>query len=138
MLAGGPGSQSSHQTPLVHVYTLGSFRVLVGEQPIDDGGWRRQTAPPVFKGLLTRPGRRMARDEVIELFWPQSDADAAASNFRSTLHAMRHALASRAAAQSAGVIFGDHDSVWLASDATLWIDASVFEQRVAEASRSPD
>lgn len=138
MLAGGPESHSSRQTPFVQVYTLGSFRVLVGGEPIDDSDWRRKTARQLFKVLLTRPGRRMARDEVVELFWPESDADAAASNFRSTLHAMRRALASRTPDRPGGVVFGDHDSVWLASDAELWTDASIFEQKVAEASRSAD
>src|SRR5579864_455463 len=118
--------------PVVRVYTLGSFRVLVGDRSVEDSAWRRRTAKQLFKVLLTRTGRRMTRDEVIELFWPESDAEAAASNLRSTVYAMRHALA------PAEVVGGDHASIWLSSDDTLWTDAADFEQRVANAWRSTD
>jgi DNA-binding SARP family transcriptional activator/Tfp pilus assembly protein PilF len=80
----------------------------------------------------------MTRDEVVELFWPDSDTDAAASNLRSTLYAMRRALENGRASRAPDVIFGDHSSVWLGPEAELWMDAVVFEQKVAEAWRSPD
>jgi DNA-binding SARP family transcriptional activator len=120
------------------VYTLGGFRVLVDGETVDDHAWRRKTARQLFKVLLTRPGRRMTRDEVVELFWPDSDADAASSNLRSALYAMRRALGGHSVSSPPEVVFGDHTSVWLGADTELWTDASVFEQLVAEAWRSPN
>ena len=138
MLAGTGVEEPSGHAPSVHVYTLGTFRVLVGGQAIEEHAWRRKTARQLFKVLLTRPGRRMTRDEVVELFWPESDTDAAASNLRSTLYAMRRALETSKAAAPAEVIFADHSSVWLGTEAQLWMDAVAFERKVAEAWRSPD
>jgi DNA-binding SARP family transcriptional activator/Tfp pilus assembly protein PilF len=138
MPAGTQRQQQTASTPNVRVYTLGTFRVLVGEQAIEEHAWRRRTARQLFKVLLTRPGRRMTRDEVVELFWPDSDSEAAASNLRSTLYAMRRALENARGARAHDVIFGDHTSVWLGPEPELWMDAMVFEQTVADAWRSPD
>jgi DNA-binding SARP family transcriptional activator/lipoprotein NlpI len=138
MPAGTQRHEQTASTPNVRVYTLGTFRVLVGGQAVEEHAWRRRTARQLFKVLLTRPGRRMTRDEVVELFWPDSDTEAAASNLRSTLYAMRRALENARGAKAPDVIFGDHTSVWLGAEADLWTDAEVFEQKVAEAWRSPD
>jgi DNA-binding SARP family transcriptional activator len=124
--------------PLVQVFTLGGFRVLVGGRVVEDRAWRRKTARQLFKVLLSRPGRRMTRDEVVELFWPDSDAVAASSNLRSTIYAMRRALDSHGQPAGRGVVFGDHDSVWLRPDMELWTDADAFEQLVVQAWRAAD
>jgi DNA-binding SARP family transcriptional activator len=138
MPAGTHSSEHPRQLPTVQVYTLGTFRVLVGGQAVQEHAWRRRTARQLFKVLLTRPGRRMTRDEVVELFWPDSDAEAAASNLRSTLYALRRALQPSQLAHPSDVIFGDHSSLWLGPDPDLWMDAVAFEHTVAEAWRSPD
>src|SRR5947209_18268615 len=80
------------QPPAVQVFVLGGFKVVVRGQVLPDHAWRRKTARQLFKILLTRPNRRITRDEVIELLWPESDPDAASSNLRSTLFALRHPL----------------------------------------------
>ena len=80
------------QPPAVQVFALGGFKVVVRGQVLPEHAWRRKTARQLFKILLSRPNRRMTRDEVIELLWPESDPDAASSNLRSTIFALRHAL----------------------------------------------
>src|SRR5690242_21827119 len=101
-------------SPGVQVFTLGSFRVLVRGRLVEDHVWRRRTARQLLKALLSRPGRRMTRDEVIELLWPESDSDAAATNLRSTLHAMRRALEpDDGPTERLGIVFADRDSGWL-------------------------
>jgi DNA-binding SARP family transcriptional activator len=125
--------------PGVQVYTLGSFRVLVRGHLVEDNVWRRRTARQLLKALLSRPGRRMTRDEVIELLWPESDSDAAGTNLRSTLHAMRRALEPEdAPTERLGVVFADRESVWLRPDVELWVDADMFEQIVEQGHRATD
>jgi DNA-binding SARP family transcriptional activator len=125
-------------SPPVRVYTLGGFRVFVANRVVEDNAWRRRAARQLFKVLLTRPGRRMTRDEIVELFWPESENDAAASNLRSTVYAMRRALEPSGAEPAPEVLFGDHASVWLGADPTLWTDCEYFEQLVVDAWRTPD
>src|SRR5919202_2435214 len=122
--------------PRVQVFALGGFRVLVGGRRVEDSAWRRKAALQLFKVLVGRPGRRITRDEVVELFWPESDPDAASSNLRSNIYDLRRALESQDQAAGLDVVFGDHQSVWLRPDLALWSDADAFEQTVADASRS--
>jgi DNA-binding SARP family transcriptional activator len=122
--------------PAVQVFTLGQFRVLVGGQAIDDSAWRRKTARQLLKCLLSRSNRRVTRSEIVKLLWPESDAEAASSNLRSTLHALRRVLEPSQA--SLGVVFSDREHIWLRSDAEVWVDADEFERAVLRAWRAPD
>src|SRR5438046_2244111 len=115
---------------------LGGFRVVVRGHTLDDHAWRRRAARQLFKCLLSRPNRRMTRDEVIELLWPESDSDAASTNVRSTLHAMRRVL--EPSDEAIGIVFTDRDSIWLRPDVELWSDADEFERTLDQAARSPD
>jgi DNA-binding SARP family transcriptional activator len=124
----------------VQVFTLGGFRVVAGGHVLTDKDWRRKSARQLFKALLSRPGRRMTRDEVIELLWPESDLDAGASNLRSTVHAMRRALEPSRTHQPGelGIVFGDRDGIWLRPDLELWVDADEFERAVDQAANLAD
>src|SRR5437867_3750519 len=124
--------------PAVQVFVLGGFKVVVRGQVLPEQAWRRKTARQLFKILLSRPNRRMTRDEVIELLWPESDPDAASSNLRSTLFALRHALEPATDPEGLAVVFSDRDGVWLRPDVELWVDADAFEQTVDQAWRSTD
>ncbi|MBV9582236.1 MAG: AAA family ATPase, partial [Chloroflexi bacterium] len=120
----------------VHVYTLGTFQVLVDGCALHETVWRRRSARQLFKLLLTRPGRSASRDEVIELFWPESNLDAAASNLRSTVWAMRRALQPGSRADAPRVISGDNRRLWLGPVGDLWTDADAFEELVASSVRT--
>ena len=124
--------------PFVQVFALGGFRVVVGGQTLDDHAWRRRTARQLFKVLVSRVNRRMTRDEVIELLWPESDAEAASSNLRSTLHALRRALELTAPIAGLSIVYSDRDSIWLRPDVELWVDADAFEQTVKQARQTSD
>jgi len=126
------------QPPAVQVFVLGGFKVVVRSQVLPEHAWRRKTARQLFKILLSRPNRRMTRDEVIELLWPESDPEAASSNLRSTLFALRRALEPSTEPASIAVIFSDRDGVWLRPDVELWVDADAFEHTVDQAWRSAD
>ncbi len=126
------------QPPAVQVFVLGGFKVVVRSQVLPEHAWRRKTARQLFKILLSRPNRRMTRDEVIELLWPESDPEAASSNLRSTLFALRHALEPSTEPATMAVIFSDRDGVWLRPDVELWVDADAFEHTVDQAWRSAD
>lgn len=134
----GQGALAAASSPAVHVFALGGFRVTVRGQPVEDHAWHRKAARQLFKCLLSRTGRRMTRDEVFDLFWPESDPDAASSNLRSTIHAMRRALEPSNRDGGIDIVFGDRDSVWLRPDAELWVDADEFERATQAAWRSSD
>jgi DNA-binding SARP family transcriptional activator len=57
--------------PEIHVTLLGRFAVTVGGVPVAEAGWkRRHAAAVVVKVLALAPGRRLHREQVIDLVWP--------------------------------------------------------------------
>jgi DNA-binding SARP family transcriptional activator/predicted negative regulator of RcsB-dependent stress response len=138
LAANGEEPLATVNPPAVQAFVLGGFRVVVHGQLVADRDWRRRSARQLFKALLSRPTRRMTRDEVTDLLWPDSDPDAASSNMRSTLHAMRGVLERAGRTVGLGIVFGDRDSVWLRTDVELWVDADAFERIVEGARVAPD
>lgn len=70
---------------------LGGFAVERDGRPLTTT-WRREQARSLVKMLAMAPGRRMHREEIIDVCWPDVDVDAGRRNLRVTLHAARHAL----------------------------------------------
>ena len=56
--------------PEIHVTLLGRFAVTVGGVPVAEAGWKRRHAAAVVKVLALAPGRRLHREQVIDLVWP--------------------------------------------------------------------
>ena len=121
--------------PAVRVYVLGRFRVLVGDHPVPDGAWRRRKARQLFKCLLSRHGRRLTKDEAVELLWPESDPEAALTNLRSTVFALRRALMTSGndSGSPGELVVVDRDTVRLRAGPEIWVDADAFETALARA-----
>ncbi|HLZ27174.1 MAG TPA: tetratricopeptide repeat protein [Chloroflexota bacterium] len=137
--ASAPGALAGGDSPhAIQVYALGSFRVFVHGDALGDDAWHRKKARQLFKLLLSRLNRRAAKDEVIELLWPESDPETGSTNLRSAIHAMRRALGALAAQSGGALVVADRDSVWLRSDADVWLDADEFEQTLEQARHAPD
>lgn len=129
---------TTNSQPAVRVYTLGGFKVVVRGHALEEQGWRRKTAQKLFKILLSRPSRRIARDEAVELLWPESEPDAASSNFRSTLHVLRTVLDAAAPQKGLGIVFSNRDAIWLRTDVEVWVDADAFEHALEQARSATD
>ena len=69
--------------PEIHVTLLGRFAVTVGGVPVAEAGWKRRHAAAVVvvKVLALAPGRRLHREQVIDLVRP-GDTTAAAVRFQ--------------------------------------------------------
>ena len=76
----------------LRVETLGSFRVYVGNKEVPTEAWKRRRAIEIFAYLVSQRGRGIPRERLIDLYWPESDADAAHDNLRVTVTAMRKAV----------------------------------------------
>jgi len=79
--------------PALLIRLLGSFTVSIHEQPIADDAWRRQKVRALVKLLALAPAQRLARDQLLDMLWPDFAPDAAASNLYSTLTVARKVLA---------------------------------------------
>jgi DNA-binding SARP family transcriptional activator len=100
---------------------LGAFRVVVDGWTVPDDAWKRTKAAGLVKILALAEGRRLHRDVVADLLWPDLSAQAAASNLRKAMYFARAALGSSDAVQAHG------DLLVLLPDAEVSIDAERFE-----------
>jgi len=77
---------------LLRVRTLGAFAVWRGDEALPAECWHRPKVAALFKCLLGADGCRMAREQLIDLLWPEVDPTAGGRNLRATLHLLRKAL----------------------------------------------
>jgi DNA-binding SARP family transcriptional activator/tetratricopeptide (TPR) repeat protein len=103
------------------VRLLGRFEVLVDSRPVPADAWTQRRAADLVKLLALTPGRRMPRDGVLEMLWPQLGADAAARNLHKAASYARSALGDRDAIVLRGGV------VALAPTAEVTTDVERFE-----------
>lgn len=109
----------------VDINVLGGFSVVVDGQPVAARAWTRRNAATLVKVLALRPGRRLPREQVIDLLWPDLLLDEAAPRLHKAAHYARSALG----VQSAVVLAGD--AVSLLPDAEVVVDAELFDSAVS-------
>ncbi|MDQ3880416.1 MAG: response regulator [Chloroflexota bacterium] len=85
-------------TRRLEVHTFGGLRLIQGGELLIGENWRNRTAKKLFKYLFTHRGRRLARDTIVGLLWPDQKTDAAVNNLRVTVHVLREVLSEAAAA----------------------------------------
>ena len=76
----------------VRIELLGRFRVAVADREVAEGDWPARRARELVALLALADGRRLVRDQVIELLWPHLGAEAGAANLRKAAHHARRTL----------------------------------------------
>ena len=123
----------SLDAPELRIWLLGGFRVRVGSRDVDPAAWRLRKARSLVKLLALSPGGRLHREQVLEFLWPHLDPDAAANNFRKTLHIVRRTLEPAGTGEAARYCRVHDDVVTLAAPGAAWIDVDAFSAVAAEA-----
>lgn len=106
----------------VDINLLGGFAVVVDDRPVAAHSWRRRSAANLVKVLALRPGRRLPREQVLDLLWPDLLVDQAAPRLHQAAHYARTALGSRSAVVLAG------DVVTLLPEADVEVDVEHFDR----------
>ena len=107
------GSPSRH--PLV-ARTLGGFQVVVDGQPLPLGAWGSRKPRDLFKILLTRRGRPVPRDVLVELLWPGDDPARGQSRLSVALSTLRAALDPGHVHDPDHAIGADRASLWVRTE----------------------
>lgn len=86
-----PGAQGTVAGPTaLTVSLLGAFEVRIGERVLD--GWRSRKPRQLLAYLAMEPERPVARDTLIEAFWPESAPSRGANNLSIAVHHIRSRL----------------------------------------------
>ncbi|MGH3330628.1 MAG: AfsR/SARP family transcriptional regulator, partial [Nocardioidaceae bacterium] len=101
---------------------LGGFEVVVDGERIPRDAWRRRQAATLVKVLALQPSRRMLREQVMDLLWPDLLVDEAAPRLHKAAHYARTALGTRD-----GVVLSD-DTVALLPSGEVSVDVDRFDE----------
>ena len=85
--------------PEIQVTLLGRFAVTVSNVPVADASWKRRHAAAVVKVLALAPGRRLHREQVIDLVWPGDTIAEAVPKLHKAAHFARRAIGPNAGAR---------------------------------------
>ena len=77
--------------PQLSIRLLGAFEVRAGERAVQ--GWRSRKARQLLAYLALEPDRPVARETLIETFWPESEPSRGGNNLSIAVHHVRSRLA---------------------------------------------
>jgi DNA-binding SARP family transcriptional activator/tetratricopeptide (TPR) repeat protein len=101
---------------------LGGFEVTVDGVPVPAARWTRRHATALVKLLALAPGRRLHREQVLDLLWPGEAPEDALPKLHKAAHFARRALA----VPDAVVL--RRETVLLCPDTPVGVDVDRFEE----------
>lgn len=118
----------------MQVRLLGRFVVAVEGREITPQDWGSHKAQQLVKLLALASGHRLARDQIIDALWPESDPEAVANTFYQTIYYARRTLdpARR------GYLITRQGIVALQHPDGVAIDLHSFHEAAASARRADD
>ena len=108
--------------PTIEITLLGRFAVEVDGVEVADTHWKRRHAAALVKVLALAPGRRLHREQIVDLIWPDDTIDEAVPKLHKAAHYARRALD----VPSSVVLRGE--TVVLCPDADVRVDVVRFEE----------
>jgi len=113
------------EQPSLVVYCLGQFQVYLDEEPIEE--WPSGKGRSILKYLVTHREHPVAKEILMELFWPEVDPDAARNSLNVAIYGLRQAL--RAVDSDFSHVLFEEDRYLLNPRLHVWVDVEVFEVR---------
>jgi DNA-binding SARP family transcriptional activator len=112
-------------SPSLVVYCLGSFQVYQDGQPIQD--WKSSKGKAIFKYLVVHHGVPIAKEVLMDLFWPGADPDAARNNLNVAIYGLRQTFR-KTQRDLSHILFLD-DRYLLNPELQIWVDVEEFLER---------
>ena len=78
--------------PRLRIETLGGFEIFRGDTPMDENEWKRSQPKELLKSILSRGGKKIPKDLLMEDLWPEGEKEATERKFKVTLHRLRKSL----------------------------------------------
>ena len=121
-------SQASHDTPLVSVFTLGRFSLLLNGEPAEFGRKAPRRPLELLKTIIALGGREVSTASLMSELWPEVDGDTAQRSFDTTLHRLRKILGD-------GRVLKLKDGKLSLDGRYCWVDAWSFERLLGQSHR---
>ena len=121
--------QVPRRPPSLVVYCLGRFQVYQDEIPVED--WLSSKGNSIFKYLATHRENPVAKEVLMELFWPEADPDSARNSLNVAIYSLRQCL--RGTRPDFSHILFRGGAYLLNPELQIWVDSEEFMSRFATA-----
>src|SRR3989440_10649748 len=130
----------------VRLYVLGQFTLerrgrLGGQgwQTVADASMQHSRVRSLLPCLISAPGRKLGREQAVELLWPELDFETATHRLDKAVHSLRQLFEpARSRPATSNLLLTEHATLMLADQSQLWIDADAFDALLAQARASSD
>ncbi len=112
--------------PALVIYCLGPFRVFQNDELIR--GWSSLKGQSILKYLIMHEGRPVAKDVLMDVFWPDTDPGDTRRNLHQAIYSLRHTL--RGGQGDLQSILFKNDCYLLNPELIIWLDFQEFEKHV--------
>ncbi len=123
---GGP----SESPPALDIRCFGRFRIYRDGRLLRPSNFPRRKALTALKILITRQGKPIPKDALIEFLWPEGDPETAGNRLYGVIHALRRGLESQKYPEAPPFILTDGDSYRFNMQAPYRLDVDEFLQGV--------
>jgi predicted ATPase/DNA-binding SARP family transcriptional activator len=128
----------------IRLFVLGQFRLerRRGQQwlPIIDAGWQQRSIRTLLGYLISSPARSVRRRHVMAALWPELENETASENLDSCIETLslllepgRWVRGRQTTRSSLPLLRSEGESLILAEQARVWVDADAFENLAAQA-----
>ncbi len=118
--------------PWIRVFSLGGFRIERNGVPVQDAEWKGRLSKTFFKLLVAQAGKKIARDVIMDIFWPDKGGSAR-TLLNNLMRRIRRLLDPPDALISGGFcILLDGDMLYLNPE-TVWTDMEQFLSHIEAA-----
>lgn len=124
-------SQKLKNGQILQISTFGRFGLAAGGSSLTPEKWDRKQALLLLKFLVTRLGRVIHREVLIENLWPEADEKSGRARLKVNVHALRREL--RNAGISDSILETVGDAYTLRREG-VWVDSVMFENCIATGS----
>ncbi len=121
-------SQAPHDTPLVSVFTLGRFSLLLNGEPAEFGRKVPRRPLELLKTIIALGGREISTASLMSELWPDVDGDTAQRSFDTTLHRLRKILGD-------GRVLTLKEGKLSLNGKYCWVDVWSFERLLGQSHR---
>src|SRR5579859_6728821 len=128
----------------IRIYALGQFRL---ERKMPHGGWQTVTEPAwqhqrvrsLLGCLISTPGRKLNREQIMEALSPELEMEAAASRLDRSVYSLRQLFEPRRdRLATSPLLLTEREVLVLAEHPQVWVDADVFDALLTKAHATED
>ena len=130
---------------LIRIYVLGQFRLerrtgrAATWETVTESSWQHQRVRALLGCLVSSPGRKLGREQIMDALWPDLDFETAAGRLDKAVYSLRQLLEpSRGRHAVSELLLTEREMVVLADQSKVWIDADHFEYLLNQAHTTRD